>query len=156
MIGLIGRLSAKVSDMSLALRCAWLNGTLAVVLAVCLTLVADRSQMTAVLVAFGICAASANAAMIPAILWHGTPNGVVGALGGSLLGMFPPLFAGLILQQREGALAEAGVFGWIVVFYLAALMVKTLLTAPSAAAPAKAKSATSAANSNPPTCGAGA
>lgn len=148
--------------MSLALRCAWLNGGLAVVLAVALAIAASRNdadQVAAVLGAWAICTAAANVALILAVLWRGTPNGVVGALGGSLVGMLPPLFAGMILQQRGGALAHGGVFGWIVVFYLSALVVKTLLTAPSVAASPKVKQPTvspAAVNTNPPTCGAGA
>ena len=122
--------------MSLATRCAWLNGCLLVVLALGLAIASargGRDELTAVLVAAAVCTLCANAALVLATVWQGTPAGVSGALAGTLVGMLPPLAAGFALQRRGGALAEAGVFGWIVVFYVAALIVKTLLVAPNAA-----------------------
>jgi len=138
-IGLISRLTARVTRLSTTARLAWLNGVLLVVLALALAMVVARhdtgdmrtAEITAVVTAATVCTLSANAALILALLWHGTPNGVVGALGGTMVGMFPPLVLGTVLQRRGGPLAEAGVFGWIVVFYLSALVVKTLLVAPS-------------------------
>lgn len=136
MIGLIGRWSAKVSEMSLAKRCAWLNGAMAAVLVVCLAIAAVSAEpirtLAAVLTAAFICTLSANIALVPALLWHGTPNGVNGALAGMLLGMFPPMAACLMFQLRGGPLTEAGVVYWILAFYLTALTVKTLLVAPAA------------------------
>jgi hypothetical protein len=134
-IGLISRWNAHVSRLSTAARCARLNGVLLVVLVAALLIVGltggGAAGIAAVLIAFGVCAASANAALWIAMLGHGTPGGVSGALGGSVVGMVPPLAAGLILHQRGGPLAAAGVFTWIVVFYLSALVVKTLLVAPT-------------------------
>lgn len=103
MIGLIGRLSAKVSDMSLVARCAWLNGSLAVVLAACLAVAAisdNPHQIAAVLVAAFVCTLFANVALILAVVLK-APGGL-GVLAGSLVGMFPPLAAALLLQQRGG------------------------------------------------------
>jgi len=39
-----------------------------------------------------------------------------------------PLIAGLIFQESGGVLAEAGVFGLIVVFYLITLVAETCLS----------------------------
>ena len=54
------------------------------------------------------------------------------AVHGHLLGMFFrlgfPLVVGMMLQKAGGALAEAGVFGLIVVFYLITLVAETLLS----------------------------
>ena len=54
------------------------------------------------------------------------------AVQGHLLGMFfrlgLPLAAGMILQKARGSLADAGVFGLIVVFYLVTLVAETLLS----------------------------
>lgn len=136
MIGLIGRLTTRVSRLSTAKRLAWLNGVL--VAAACLGLAMaaawhGTSGVAAVLTAAAVCGACANAALLLSVRWHGTPNGVVGALAGSLVGMLPPLFIGFTLHQQQGELARAGVFGWIVAFYLTALIVKTILVAPVAA-----------------------
>jgi hypothetical protein len=54
------------------------------------------------------------------------------AAQGHLLGMFfrlgLPLGAGMLLQMTGGPLADAGVFGLIVVFYLVTLVAETLLS----------------------------
>lgn len=133
MIGLIGRLTALVSRLSTGARLLWLNGALAVVLCASLAIAAARGgapEVYAVLVAAAVCAVSSNAALLLSTLWHGTPAGVSGTLAGMLVGMAPPLAIGFLLHRQGGELARAGVFGWVVVFYLAALLVKTLLVAP--------------------------
>jgi hypothetical protein len=135
-IGLIGRLTAHVSRLSTAARLAWLSGVLITATCAGLTTAVARhgaAGAAAVLTAALVCGVCANAALLLSLRWHGTPNGVVGALAGSLIGMMPPLFVGFTLHQQQGELARAGVFGWIVAFYLTALVVKTLLTAPVAA-----------------------
>jgi hypothetical protein len=145
-IGLIGRLTAHVSRLSTAARLAWLNGALLVVLCVALSIAAARdgaAGFTAVLVAALVCTLSANAALVLATLWHGKAQGVAGALAGTLVGMLPPLAIGFTLQRQGGELARAGVFGWIVVFYQSALIVKTLLVAPVSATAGRATSGTS-------------
>lgn len=159
MIGLISRLSAKVSDLSLLVRCAWLNGCLLVVLAAALAIASVQEGVgntQAVLVAFAICTVAANAALILSLSLK-APGGL-GVLGGSLVGMALPLAAGMIFQQRGGELAQAGVFGWIVVFYLAALVVKTLLVAPTGSTGASTSTGSKSETPNrvDPTCQAGA
>jgi hypothetical protein len=135
-IGLISRWNERVSRLSTAARCARLNAALLVVLVAALAFVAltdgGAAGFAAIVIAFGVCAVSSNAALWIAMLGHGTPNGVSGALGGSIFGMIPPLVVGLVLHQRGGPLAESGVLAWIGVFYLTGLVVKTLLLAPTA------------------------
>lgn len=85
----------------------------------------------------GVLAASTAAA----ICWSGSTMALLlagftsrsnQAVQGHLLGMFfrlgLPLVAGMILQKSGGLLAEAGVFGLIVVFYLITLVAETLLS----------------------------
>lgn len=137
MIGLIGRLTTRVSRLSTAMRLAWLNAALLAVTGCGLTIGSARYGATgvaAVLTAAVVCGLCANVALLLAIRWHGTPNGVAGSLAGSLVGMLPPLFVGFTLHQQQGDLARAGVFGWILAFYLTALVAKTLLVAPVSAA----------------------
>lgn len=45
-----------------------------------------------------------------------------------LVRMAIPMVVGIVLTKRGGPLAEAGVFGMIVGFYLVGLLVETLLT----------------------------
>ena len=81
------------------------------------------------------------AATAAAICWFGSTIALLiagylsrsnQAAQGHLLGMFfrlgLPLVAGMILQKSGGPLAEAGVFGLIVVFYLITLVAETLLS----------------------------
>src|SRR5436190_18262854 len=85
----------------------------------------------------GVLAASTAAA----ICWFGSTIALVLAgflsrsnqgVQGHLLGVFfrlgLPLVTGMILQRAGGPLAEAGVFGLIVVFYLITLVAETLLS----------------------------
>jgi hypothetical protein len=85
----------------------------------------------------GVLAASTAAA----ICWFGSSLALLmaayssrsnQAVQGHLLGMFfrlgLPLVAGMILQKSGGPLAEAGVFGLIVVFYLITLVAETFLS----------------------------
>jgi hypothetical protein len=77
-------------------------------------------------VASGICLASGVAA-----LWVSTRacarNGVQAVLIGTLIRTGAPLVLGVILASRGGPLAEAGVFGMILICYLLMLVVETLL-----------------------------
>lgn len=46
-------------------------------------------------------------------------------LAGMIFRLGLPLIAGTVLQKQNGSLAKAGVFGWIMVFYLVMLVVET-------------------------------
>src|SRR5882724_8842460 len=85
----------------------------------------------------GVLAASTAAAICwfgstVALLLAGYTSRSNQAVQGHLLGMFfrlgLPLVTGMILQKAGGRLAEAGVFGLIVVFYLITLVTETLLS----------------------------
>ena len=91
----------------------------------------------AVAVAAVVCGLSGLAGLVVTLVWRGTAHGVAAALGGSFLGMVLPLATGIVLQRRGGELQGAGVFGWIVLFYLVALAAKTLLATVGFAAQAK-------------------
>ena len=84
----------------------------------------------------GVLAASTAAAICwfgatVALLMVGLSSRSNQAVPAHLLGMFfrfgLPLGAGIILEKAGGPLAEAGVFGLIVVFYLITLVAETLL-----------------------------
>lgn len=53
------------------------------------------------------------------------PNSVSWLLGGASIRFGLPLVVGVFLDSRGGALADAGVFGWIVAFFLVVLAVET-------------------------------
>lgn len=133
---------------SIVARCGVFVGVMAVVYGAALAYVrysaggVDRvppgvDPSLVVSVAAVVCGASALAALAITLLWRGSPQGVVAALGGSLLGMFFPLATGIVLQRRGGDWAAAGVFGWIVVFYLVSLVTKTLLASAGTASRAR-------------------
>jgi hypothetical protein len=131
------QIGAQIRAMSIPVRAAILFGVCTVA-----ALVAgfaaqsenDPARVYAVAIAAVICTCSALVALVLSLAWHGTPNGVAGALGGTLVGLGIPLVAAIFVQRRDGDLAHAGFYGWIVVFYLIALTVKTLLVAPGYAA----------------------
>ena len=85
----------------------------------------------------GVMAASTAAAICwfgstVALLMAGYSSRSNQAVHGHLLGMFfrlgLPLVAGMCLQKAGGPLADAGVFGLIVVFYLVTLVAETVLS----------------------------
>lgn len=73
------------------------------------------------------CGLSSLAALIVAGKLRGTPYAVAGQLGGSLFRMLPPLVVVLQLQPRLPMVAAAGLFGCMVVTFLFALLVETVL-----------------------------
>jgi len=79
--------------------------------------------------AAGICWAGAMIALVLVTVFRGSPNQMVSAtLLGMLFRMGLPLGAGLLLTQAGGPLADAGLFGMILVFYLVGLVVETVLS----------------------------
>jgi hypothetical protein len=85
----------------------------------------------------GVLAASTAAAICwfgstIALLLAGRLSRTNHAVQGHLLGMFfrlgLPLIAGIVVQEQGGWMAEAGLFGMIVIFYLITLVVETLLS----------------------------
>jgi hypothetical protein len=131
--GPLGETGAKIRAMSIPIRAVVLLGVSAVPGAIVAYRVfdpEDTSRFNTVVLAWLVCTASAVLALVLSLAWYGTPNGVFGALGGMFVGLGVPLGAAIIAQRKEGPLAEAGFYGWVVLFFLVALTIKTVLLAP--------------------------
>lgn len=82
----------------------------------------------AVVVAAAVCGLAGSLALATAAIFR-RPAVVMYALGlGMLFRIGLPLGVGTALDATGGPLAQAGVFGWIVVFFLLTLAVETLLS----------------------------
>ena len=116
----------------LFLRCA---GLLAAVL-ICLPAIGYFLSSThslgwqAALVAALVCWFGSTAALVLTAISRGPQGALISLLVGMLFRMGLPLLAGIWLTRSSPALAEAGVFGAILVFYLVTLVVETLLVLP--------------------------
>jgi hypothetical protein len=82
----------------------------------------------AVGVALGVCWATGTAALAIIRLTRAAGRATHGLLLSMLVRMAVPMIVGAALDQRGGPLAAAGVFGWIVVYYLVMLAVESLLS----------------------------
>lgn len=82
----------------------------------------------AALVAAGVCWSGAVLALICTGARRGPKQAVARLMLGMLFRMGLPLVGGAILDWRGGEVAEAGVFGMIVGFYLITLVVETWLS----------------------------
>lgn len=78
-------------------------------------------------VAAFVCSSAAILALVFTIVTRNTPNAVAGLFFSIFLRTCVPLLAALILLNSGGFLAESGIFGQIVVFYLLLLPVETVL-----------------------------
>lgn len=85
--------------------------------------------MWAVGVALGVCWATGAASLVIVRLARSRGQAMNGILLSILVRMAVPMVAGVALDQLGGPLAAAGVFGWIVVYYLVMLAVESLLSA---------------------------
>jgi hypothetical protein len=131
--GLLGETGAKIRAMSIPVRALVLFGISSVpglIAAACVFDGDDFSRFNAVVLASLVCTTSAVVALVLSLIWYGTPNGVIGALAGMIIGLGMPLATAVLAQRQEGNLAQAGYYGWVVLFFLFALTVKTLLLAP--------------------------
>jgi hypothetical protein len=131
--GELRQIGAQIRAMSITARALVLFAVVALAAAGAAWAVYDSNDLSrvyAVGISAALTAASSLVALVLSLIWHGTPNGVVGALGGMMVGLGIPLAAAIVVQRRDGDLAHAGFYGWIVVFYLISLTVKTLLVAP--------------------------
>lgn len=83
--------------------------------------------LNAALLAGAICFGSASAALVVTAMTAGSPN----ALAGSFLGIFLrtalPFFVSILLVQASKPLADAGLFGMVLISYLVVLAVETVL-----------------------------
>lgn len=131
----MSRYVAFVSRLSVVGRCACLLGVVASVFA----LVAPAAYggrgmlgIQAVLFAASVSLGGALIAVVLASIRQGSPSAVAWVLAGDGIAMALPLVAGYAVTRSGGLLADAGVFNWIVLFFLVALTTKTLLVAPLA------------------------
>ncbi|MEX1097866.1 MAG: hypothetical protein WED34_17610 [Planctomycetales bacterium] len=88
---------------------------------------AGRAGLLAAGIAAGVCLLSSMAALLVTNRFAGTPSAISGALGSILLRTIVPLGVTLFLVDASPVLAEAGLFGLTVVFYLLTLAGETLL-----------------------------
>ncbi|MFI4877119.1 MAG: hypothetical protein ACIALR_17325 [Blastopirellula sp. JB062] len=83
----------------------------------------------AALLAALLCGGCSLAALALIATYKRTPFALHAALAGIGLRTGLPLVIGAFLKQAEGPLAEAGVFGMIMIYYLITLLVETILAA---------------------------
>lgn len=83
----------------------------------------------AVLIAAIVCGGSSLAALTLIVMYKQTPYQLHAALAGIGLRTGLPLVIGAFFKQAGGPLAEAGVFGMIMVYYLITLLAETILAA---------------------------
>jgi hypothetical protein len=78
-------------------------------------------------VAAGLCLASAEAALLILALLQGPNLALYGVLIGMLVRMGVPLIAGGVIYLVNQPLASAGLLYYVLIFYLATLVVETVL-----------------------------
>lgn len=83
--------------------------------------------LVAAILAAGVCWAGAAISFVLVERFRRSGNPVAGVLAGMLVRLGLPLMVGVALNEAGGPLSDAGIFGLIVVFYLVALFVETLL-----------------------------
>ncbi len=74
-----------------------------------------------------VCWISASAALFITLQTTGGPQAVTGLFLSIAVRTFPPLLVGVASTAMQGRLAEVGLFGFIVIMYLIALLVETCL-----------------------------
>ncbi len=85
--------------------------------------------LMAAAVAAAICLAAGVLALLVTDLSRSLGNPLAGLFGSILIRTGLPLLAGVAIHSTGGALAEAGAFGAILVFYLVTLAAETLIVA---------------------------
>ena len=91
----------------------------------------DRHGVDGVLAtatAAGVCWSAASLALVASALVRGQFAGFHAMILGMFFRVGLPLAAGVYLTKRGGSLADAGVFGLLVIFYLLTLAVETPLS----------------------------
>lgn len=114
----------------LALSCAVLLGVMGLVLAAVGTWAQSNHGSTglvAAVTAWGLCTVAALAALILSASFAATPLAPTVNLGTMLVRMGVPLFGLVVLPNVAPSLAAAGLLPCLLVCYLAALVVETLL-----------------------------
>ena len=88
----------------------------------------SRPAFFAVLTAAFVCWLSSLASLAVTDRVRGTANSTVGLLLAILIRTGVPLAAAFVLPQVSPVLAEGGVFGWLVCFYLPTLLAEAVLS----------------------------
>lgn len=109
-----------------------LLGAVLIAVAVCAAGVRGNSVgsegFAACFVAAFVCWASGTAALAITALTAGTTNGLAGLLGSIFLRTGIPIAVGILMCSAGLPLAKAGLFGLLVVHYLAGLIVETTVS----------------------------
>ncbi len=87
-----------------------------------------QAGLVAALIAGAVCLLAGIAALAITGLTRNTPNALNGILASILFRTMIPLGAAVVLSESNRSLAEAGIFGLFVWFYLLTLVVETLLS----------------------------
>jgi hypothetical protein len=82
-------------------------------------------SIQAAAVAAIVCWFAATIALLVSAIGQNTPSAVPCLLGGTLIRMLIPGAVGVMIDAQRGPLAQAGVLGYIVVFFLLTLVVET-------------------------------
>ena len=85
-------------------------------------------SLLAVAVAAVVCGSAATLALLLTGWLRDSRRAAFGMLLATMPRLGIPLVAGVALDRMGGTLAQAGVFGWIVAFYLMTLVVETVLS----------------------------
>lgn len=111
--------------------CVWLTAVVLVALLIIGATIAftrGREALVAASVAAAVCWLGGTTALLIAGGLARSGKAVHGHLIGMFFRLGLPLVVGVVLQGQQGALAQAGVFGFIVVFYLITLVGETFLS----------------------------
>lgn len=88
----------------------------------------DAEGLRATTVAWLVCWGAGSLALMVVRLMRTPERAISGMLLANLIRMGLPLATGVVLQYQGGPLAEAGVFGRIVIFYLVMLVTEAYLS----------------------------
>lgn len=83
--------------------------------------------LVAACVAGLLCFVTSSAALVATSMTAGTLNGLSGAFLGIILRTAVPFFVSILLMQASKPLADAGLLGMVLINYLVALAVETVL-----------------------------
>lgn len=120
----------QLAAPSLARACLALSAAVIVALAAIGSVARERQGdlgLEAAFLAALTCWLSAMAALLLAGRLRNTAHAVSGILGGTLMRTMIPLGVATAFQASGNALAQAGLFGYLVVFFLLTLTIETLL-----------------------------
>jgi hypothetical protein len=122
--------ASRRSGLRLPAACSLLAVTLALAAALGSSVALERHgalAATAVLAAAATCWASATSALVLAARLSGTRWGVQGIMAAGFIRFTLPLMVVAASALVQGPLARAGLFGYMVAFFLLSLVVETLL-----------------------------